>query len=307
MIKKYIKFFLYTIYIVLTQKLDFRHYWILSRKYPIPIFSIKPGLQGNHCYGNSYAVQNAMGTDYDTNCMIEHGVYFGRKVIEEECLYQEISTIYTYSPYREEVLREHFGKNLKKKIVPIGPYIIYAHHMLHEADLIKLKRKWGRTLLVFPSHSSPEGEQSFDYQTWFDAIKAKSKDYDTVIISLFWLDIYNGNYKHYLKKGFIIVCCGNRFDPHFLSRQKDLISIADMTMSNDIGTHIGYCIALGKPHYIYRQEIKWSISKSKDKDTSCIALCRQKEYDELFNMFGMWQEYITKEQIETVKYYWGNF
>lgn len=307
MIKQLIIKIVYYTYLFFTAKVDFRYYWILSRAYPVPHFNDNPGQQGNHCYGNWLSVKNVMGRQFDPNCMIEHGLYFGRVVLEDECRYPQISTIYTYSLYRKEVLMEFFGKDFDKNIVVVGPYIQYANHMLSVQQRQKIKENWGRVLLVFPSHSSPEGELSFDYHSWLEEIEKRAKTFDTVIISLFWLDIYNGNYTHYLNKGWNLACCGNRFDPNFLSRQKDMISLADMTMSNDIGTHIGYCVSLGKPHYIYRQNVCMELSENERIDTDEQSRYRMQEYDTLYNSFSRFETEITDEQKQLIRYYWGDF
>lgn len=307
MIKQCIKKVVYYSYLFLTKKVDFRHYWILSRPYHVPQFHDNPGQQGNYCYGNWQAVKNARGGGFDPHCMIEHGIYFGRVVLEDECVYPSISTIYTYSPYRQEVLKEYFGEGFNKRIVPVGPYITYADHHLSKKKRQRIKKQWGRVLLVFPSHSSSEGETSFDYDTWLSQIDKRASNYDTVIVSLFWLDVYNGNHKKYQEKGYLLACCGNRFDPRFLSRQKDMISLADMTMSNDIGTHVGYCIAMGKPHYIYHQEVKYEAKNDKDKDTDTVSANRHIEYKELFSLFSEFKEEITPDQVKAVKYYWGQY
>ena len=69
-----------------------------------------------------------------------------------------------------------------------------------------------------------------------------AKDYDTVLISMIGYDIQQGFDKKYRNKGYRIVSSGTRNDPYFLNRQRDLMELADMTISNNIGTHIGYSI-----------------------------------------------------------------
>ena len=307
MIRFVVKYILFKLYMCLTCRLSFLHYYILSRKIVVPQFSDKGGIFGNYCYGNRLAVKNALGKDYRPDCMIEHGIYFGRNVLENECVYPEISTIYTYSPYREEVLREHFGVAFDKEIITVGPYLIHAVHLLSKKKINKLKNKWGKVLVVFPSHSSPEGKTTFDYNTWLKEIKKRSIGYETVVICLFWLDYYNGNYSHYQKEGYKFACCGNRFDEHFLSRLKDLISLADMTMSNDLGTHIGYCVAMGKPHYVYQQTIAFDAYDNKDKSKDVIKHQYEKEKREILSYFSQFEERITEEQRKIVSYYWGKF
>ena len=95
----------------------------------------------------------------------------------------------------------------------------------------------------------------FDENEFVMEIAEVAKDYDSVLISLFGVDVKNGRDKMYIDKGFQIVCNGTRSDRWFLSRQRDLFELADFSMSNDVGTHIGYSIAMGVPHYIFNQTV----------------------------------------------------
>lgn len=311
-IKGVIIYCIYKLYLFITVKIGFTHYYILSRNIPVHFFNKNLAIVGNICYGNIYAVKNALKKEFDKHCIIEHGLHFARYVTSDnyKWVFSEINTIYTFGQYREEVLKEYFGNDTSKKIIKIGPYIHFAKDFYSDARLKKIKQKIGKTLLVFPTHSSPENLTSFDYEAWITEIKRCAVNFDTVIISLFWLDINNGNYKHYLQNGFQIACCGNRFDTHFLSREKSLIKLSDMTMSNDVGTHIGYCVALGKPHYIYHQEIKIEYYKEY-KDQEEVFLGREymkiweRERMEFFDAFSSFEERITEKQKKLVDYYWG--
>ena len=305
MIREFFKYIIYKFEVYLSRFIGPHNYFLLSRKWVVYCKSKKSALIGNLCYGNNFAVKRAMGKNFTSNCMIEHGVYFGRYVIEEECMIPEISTIYTYSPYRLEVLNEHFMGTLGKDIVPVGPYIRYARHFYSECKLNRMKRENGRTLLIFPTHSSPEINQSFDYNAWLNEIRLRAEGFDTVIISLYWLDFRNGSYKYYENKGYTLMCNGNRFDPFFLNRQKDLIYLADMTMSNDIGTHIGYCICENKPHYIYQQKIKYESIDDGKVHEDMNSRIRHQEYQEIFDAFSEFSGKITTIQTELVRYYWG--
>ena len=128
-----------------------------------------------------------------------------------------------------------------------------------------------------------------------------AKDYDTVFISMIGYDIELGANKYYEDKGYVVVTSGSRSDPYFLNRQRDLIELADMTISNSIGTHIGYCICLGTPHYLFTQRIDWA-GGIKEQDR--ITLSTRAE---LYNAFGSRRPIITPQQIEIVKKYWGEF
>ena len=56
-----------------------------------------------------------------------------------------------------------------------------------------------------------------------------------------------------------------REDCLFLSRLRSLISISDLTMSNSVGTHVGYCVYMGKPHYVYGQAKLFSADSASDE------------------------------------------
>ena len=92
---------------------------------------------------------------------------------------------------------------------------------------------------------------------------------------------------------------------------KTIISLADNTISNDVGTNVGYCISLNKPHTIleseimYRhlnhsgyEQIKFEISKN-----------RQSEIDDVKGGFlrtdGVINEEIDGIQTELINKYWG--
>ena len=66
-----------------------------------------------------------------------------------------------------------------------------------------------------------------------------------------------GHTETYLEHGFECVTAGHIYDPFFLSRLKSIIDLATITTSNEIGTHIGYCIFMGKPHYFYNSSVEY--------------------------------------------------
>ena len=79
-------------------------------------------------------------------------------------------------------------------------------------------------------------------------------------------------------------------------------------MSNDIGTHIGYCIALSKPHYLYKQKIvidNICVPLEAITRNRKISIERDKEYNSITRAFNKFSFEITKEQRTLVNYYWG--
>jgi hypothetical protein len=296
-------FLIYYFYCIKNRYIDYFSYKRISKNFPVFSFNSHPGIIGNKCYGNIRAVKNKLGKAFDKKCMIEHGIYFGKFVIENECLIPQITTIYTYSPYRMEAIKEHFP-NIDKQIVIVGPYILFAENFHSSKKMAQLKKQYGRILLVFPSHSFPEQPVFFDTESFIAEIEKISSNFDTVFVSLYWLDIKKGFNRMYEKKGYKIVCSGTRSDPYFLNRQRDLIELSDMTMSNALGTHLGYCIALNRPHYLYKQQIQATYNAQQMQRNGFYELIR-KEREIFDDFFGEYKEEITEEQKMLVKYYWG--
>lgn len=307
-IRKALSFISYYNYVLRTRKLDYFQYQAFAHPCRIYAESLKPGILGNKCYGNWKAVQVAMGEDYDERCMIEHGIYFGERILFEECEMNEISTIYTYSPYRVHVLQNYYKGTLGKKVIAVGPYIQYVPNFLSEEVRQSIKQKYGRILLVFPAHPDPSNDTVYDFNEFIQRIEQIKEDFDTVFVSMFWVDILKRKHLFYEKQGYVIVCSGNRSDPYFLSRQRDLIELATMTMSNELGTHIGYSIALDRPHYLFKQKIKLDLT-NEDKDIAedirCCLVKQKQEYSAIQKAFGNYSFEITDEQKILVDYYWG--
>jgi hypothetical protein len=126
---------------------------------------------------------------------------------------------------------------------------------------------------------------------------------------MYWKDILNGNHFPYREHGFQVVTAGHRSDSYFLSRLKDIIELSDYTMSNFVGTHIGYCISLGKPHYIIKQkyEIYGENIEKEFEDRRDINYLHsfKNEESEIIDAFDNFIFSITDLQIFIVEKHWG--
>lgn len=253
----------------------------------------------------SMCLKDYMGVNRNKslNAIIEHGLFFGDFVshMEREV---NVPSIITFGRQRVKHLKE---RGINKDIIPIGPYIHYAKGILDEDDFERLKKKLGRVLLVFPSHSlASEGNISkYDIDEFASEIDRIACGFDTVLISLHYNDIYLG--VRYEEKGYRCVTSGQSNDPSFMRRQRTLIDLADMTMSNSIGTHIGYCIYLNKPHYIFKQKVEHSQNKNVQERTKSWRnwdIYREEE-NEVVSAFCNYVTEITEEQQEVVNKYWG--
>ncbi len=207
--------------------------------------------RGNCFYGAAYWMQHYAGVEMPVKACIEHGVYFGNCVNEAELDKSGLPCLLTFGPSRIE----HIAEVSDVPAIPVGPYIAYASDYLPIDEMNALKEELGRVLLVFLSHSVDRVRIIFETSDLINEIErvAAANKIDTVLVCLYYRDILNGAAETYEQQGFTVVTAGYREDVLFLSRLRTLISLSDLTMSNSVGTHVGYCAFLGRPHYVYRQ------------------------------------------------------
>lgn len=255
---------------------------------PLPYYPIED-VRDSNFYGHAKVLKDYCGiTKLDYS--IEHGLYYADNYIPMASFTKTVRRIITYSDYRKNIL----CSKLDKPVVTVGPYIHYANLIIPEKEIDKIKMDLGRTLLYFPTHQSTEEKIEYDVQEDVNKLKtfARDKGFDTILVNMFYLDILNTSYADiYEKNGLRIVTAGNRYDYNFISRLKTIISLADYTVSNNVGTHIGYCIYMNKPHYIFREDLY-------KMENSRIML-------EVGEVFHHYEESIMDKQREVINKYWG--
>lgn len=261
--------------------------------------------RGNCFYGAARWMQEYAGTKNSVKACIEHGVYFGNYVNDRELDGSCLPALITYGPAR----MNHVKDVSKTPVCMVGPYIAYAPDYLSGAEATKIKSKLGRTLLVFPSHSVDRVKVEFEMKGLFDAINRMVNEYgiDTVLISLYYRDLLDGAADPYEALGYTVVSSGYREDSLFLPRQRSLIKLADYTMSNNVGTHVGYCAYLGKPHWVYGQEKRYRAVSAVDAsefDNPYVDL-QAKEKGEVEQAFAKLSEEVTNQQRSVCERYWG--
>ena len=250
-------------------------------------------------------------------CTIEHGtdphgLLISRYEFDNENRYGNV--VYVANEDR----RQETMKCLPEKLVyNIGLYIQYVEGIMEREKFYRLKEKLKKTLVVFPYHSDAYYESKYNEDVFLDEIEKISNDYDSTIICMYWLDILNGKYTVYKKRGYKIVTAGCIYDSFFLNRLRCIIELADMTMSNALGSHLGYCVCLNKPHYLFKQDIAFKSSSYKNED-----LIEQVQKESLNNYdteymnkcinltkksFGVYKKKLDKKDKEVVRKYWGEW
>ncbi len=286
-------------------KLDLFDYKEIAQPLPKCYYEINTD---NNCFGIGYSLRQYAGLNRNyCNALVEHGYFFGTYVQEMEKI-TFAKRLLTFGDVRKKHIEAVVND---KDVYPIGPYIHYAPDYYDETRFAEEKKKLGRTLLVFFSHSGTGESVSFDLDALIEKINSIRKDFQTVVISLFWSDINPEIEKRLKDEGYLIFSSGHRYDYYFLSRQKTMIKLADMTMSNSVSTHIAYCSCLNKPHWIIRQEI---ISKAlNEKGAANVAIAErigkdqvsQQEQEELYQAFAESKKVLTDEQRKVCDKYFG--
>lgn len=266
---------------------------------PINIFSPTTEIhQPNEWYGHAVILKKFLNlpNNYAFKFMIEHGMHISDRMLDLE-LSSKLKNVISYSKYRELAIRK-----CNKKAFSIGPYINYAKPYLDRSETAKEKKKLGKVLLVFPSHSSVDFTLDFNVQNFYKKIKKIGRNFDTVRICLYWKDILRGQAKFY--EEFEVVTAGHVMDPMFLPRLRSIIENSDLTLSSVVGNHVGYSIFLGKPHLIIPQKHEISGRKSEVKLIEDVWW-KDKNYIKIVKAFSKLSNTITSEQKKLISYYWG--
>lgn len=245
----------------------------------------------NAFYGLNVIINKAIASKGRIIGAIEHGVFF-TGIIDD--MSQRADIIYTMSDERKMFIESVM---YKKKCIAVGPYIKYADPVISEQDLADKRKQFGKTLLVFPAHSVHSMNVSFDIEAFIEEIDRirKCYDYSTVLVCTYWKDYICGLARKFEEKKWIICSAGHIYDNNFMNRLRTIIELSDLTMSNALGTNIGYGIALGKPHYLFYQAIEGVVYNSYYEEVLEAAI----------KCFGKYKEYVSDADKAFVEKYWG--
>jgi hypothetical protein len=293
---------LYLYYTYKYSKIDYFQYEVLSKtSIRFPHIS---RVRVNIVYGNYFAIKKLSNDFSFYKDYSEHGVIFCDYI---KNMYS-CRNIYTYSVRRKEILQ---ASKQELNVIAVGPYIIGANFFHSRKIRDSLKKKYGKILLVFPTHSLKKVKNQYDVQPFIDEILKIKHYFQSVFICLHWVDILNNWHHDFLIHNFVIVTAGSPDDIKFLSRLKDLIELSDMTMSNSIGTHIGYSICMDKPHYFFYQPTNCLLDNkltNSQKDYEYLENKEKQKLSSIFSdLFGNFSWKISQDQIKLCEKYWGKW
>lgn len=259
----------------------------------------------NDFYGNATILKNYAGypKDYKIKSAVEHGP-FGAGFVWDTDINSPLPSILCFTSYRFPVLRQRTNKAL----FSIGPIMHYAPHLLNENSIDLEKKRLGKNLLVFPPHSTHWVNANYDIHDYCKLLEEFGKDFNQIRICLYWKDILRGLAEEYSLHGFECVTAGHIYDPLFLSRLKTIIELSSFTTSCANGTHIMYCILMGKPHFLMKVDVVRTAEKKEiiERDTpNPNSKDNKKMVAEIWKAFSEIYNYVTPEQEEIAKRYWG--
>ena len=218
---------------------------------------------------------------------VDHGVAFGGENIEVNS--RRFNYCYIApGPYRKKSI--HCG-NPYIPAYCIGPYIYYAKPYYDDDKMREVKTKLGRTILVILTHTIETECVSVNWNVVQIIKNLKKKAYDTIMVCIYWNDLDKPYVSELKDLGVKIVSAGVRWDSNFICRLRSIFELADDVITDGLGTHIGYAVALKKNiSFFENADIQYETKKLAEI---------HREFVEAFNSDN------TSMQMELYNYYWG--
>jgi hypothetical protein len=191
---------------------------------------------------------------------------------DERYFYGYLRALMRYGNYRNdnmqelpEILHGVFGRRYRKSLCapfvlscdlyqrydrPVfetGPYIRYADSMLSGEEVARIRKEHGKILLVFPTHDSYFHKANWEGAAFRDFLKEKRKQFDSVFVCLYFLNLSKETLNAYRAVGSKIVTCGVRTDQDFVRKNLSLLEISDAVVVNSPSSSLSFAIALHKP------------------------------------------------------------
>jgi hypothetical protein len=252
-------------------------------------------------YGIKEALFGDQAARLDTPA-IEHGLFLGSHISRADTLYSGAATYASFSSFR----REQIQKYRNVPVFAVGPYLSYARPFYGSQRQAEEKRSLGRTLLVYPAHSTHDSRLDSDAER-FQWLKRAARGFDSVLVNVYWWDINELYVDHLEAQGYRIVCAGLMHDRNFLARQRTILRLADHVVSDGIGTHIGYAVSEGRPFSLVSNihEAKTTERRPPNERLNRSQVASHAAINtELADAFTN-AETIGTRQHDIVNYYWG--
>ncbi|MBD5514065.1 MAG: hypothetical protein HDR06_05260 [Lachnospiraceae bacterium] len=202
---------------------------------------------GNSIYSMGYVLRKYSKYKGKIYCASEHGLPAGSTKDSREYKDNNRKIIFVMSEDR----RKFIQCQTNKLLVPIGPSIMpYCTNIYSDFVMDAIKRNLGKTLLVFPQHSCADSEclQTADgFLSYIDELVSVFH-YDTVLVCLYYEDIYRGEFiKYHRFNGSVVVTAGHKHNYDFADCLKTIINLSDHVVTQGYGSSAIYSMYLKKP------------------------------------------------------------
>lgn len=263
------------------------------------------GAEGIH-YGHREAFFEYAGVDSEIQRFIfpvfEHGADLRERVNKD--IFESINHSFLFqSAYKNDIIHK---ERPWAPVYNIGPYILYAKNYYKNEEFLELKKKFGRTALLFPAHTFEGASVEFNKNKFVKEVLDKFKNnYDTILISVYWNDVDDPVYEIFAAEGAKLVSAGFRGDPNFIVRLRAIIELSDVVASNMTGSYIGYSQALNKPLYMFSDKAHFYSAEH------VMSTENEKRYentvDEIFDAFSSLTPTIEQSRKQRAIYekFWG--
>jgi len=218
--------------------------------------------QPNDFYGYAHVLKRWAGwpSRKPLPAAVEHGIPLQREIWELD-LQSILPTLFCASSAR--AIEYEATAAVGRVAVPIGPPIAYAGS---RGELLPAGPAVDGPLLAFPAHSTHHIDAKFDVEGFIADLEELRARWPDVQVCLYWRDVLAGAAAPYRRSGFTCVCAGHIYDTHFLPRLRRMLASSSGVVSNEIGTHIFYAVALGRPAWILPREATYT-----DNDTGALG------------------------------------
>lgn len=271
---------------------------IFKNKYNGGIYSVKKSYSESLLYGHINMMSDYAGIekkDFIYFPVMEHGIQF----------YMQIKQNQPPRIFQGDYFLDDWRSEYKNTpLYVIGPYVHYADKYYNENNFTKLRLKYKKTLLVFPSHSYELAETNYNEKQFVDYVMDRlAKDYDTVMVCAYWADLNHEVYSLFKSRGAVIVSAGFRGDFNFIKRLKSIIMLSDCVVSNALGTFLGYAVYLDKPVIMIDGNVVNDIKDMTVTEEMSDKLSRIQ--GQFMREFAPLKEPLNDEQIKLCNKYWG--
>ena len=253
-------------------------------------------------YGHARALMEYAGIlpiDYANFPLVRHGPF-------DAGTYPEMRTATIYwGEYEKEIY------NTRYAYIPfftVGPYIQYAKKIYSDKKMEDLKNKNGKTILIFPTHSSEKNLTYYDENVLIKKIlNLYSKEYNKIFVCVYWCDVDKECYE-VRRNGVQIVSSGFRWDYRFIKRLLTLLSLADDVVVYGFTSAAIYSLALKKNLHVYDAKESYQMC-GYGKSVKTIYFHETEEYKKLtkilYGKFGDKIQELTAADEKLLNRYYG--